>query len=62
MDNKKALDEARLVNVTGGANKEAEKEQLMRISCPYCKEVFKANVQKSVFKCPACEKTFEIKG
>ncbi len=62
MDNSKSLDHEELKNVVGGTSKDADKEQLMRISCPHCGEVFRVNVQKSIFKCPACQKTFEIKG
>ncbi len=37
-------------------------EQLMRISCPKCGEVFQANVQKSYVFCPSCNKKIDLKG
>ena len=58
--NKVELDD--LARITGGVGSTAHKEQLMRIACPYCQEIFQADVTKHSVKCPTCHKTIEIKG
>ncbi len=62
MEKTDVLDVNELEKVNGGAGKNNAHEQLMRISCPFCGEVFQADVKKSSFKCPACRKTIELKG
>ncbi len=62
---REAVDQKDLEKITGGAGQTAEKgqkEQLMRIACPKCGDIFKANVQKSSVNCPSCGKKIEIKG
>ena len=39
-----------------------EDVQLMRMECPYCHEIFKANVLKPSAKCPNCHKIIQLKG
>ena len=62
MDNSKIIDQNDLEKVMGGVKTTANNEQLMRITCPYCEEIIKVDVQKSSAKCPTCHKTIEIKG
>ncbi len=62
MLNEKIIDMNDLENVTGGKKIASQKEQLMRMECPYCHDVFQADVSKKSVKCPACEKIIEIKG
>ncbi len=65
MSENKINDLNELENVSGGvasSDDYDESVQLMKISCPHCYEVFETNVQRSSAKCPACQKTFAIKG
>lgn len=59
---KDMIDMNDLEKVTGGVRHRAKSEQLMRMTCPYCTEIFQADVQKSKVICPTCHKTIEIKG
>ena len=56
------LEQDKLEKVTGGVRRTAKKVQLMGMSCPYCGEIFQADVQKESVKCASCHKTIEIKG
>ena len=63
---KEMIADNELEMVSGGAkataNTAAGKEQLMRIACPKCGEVFQADVQKKSVKCPNCSKIIVING
>ena len=36
--------------------------QLMRMECPFCHDIFQANIAKPSVKCPTCHKMITIKG
>ena len=62
----KQVDMEQLEGVTGGRivnpRLYSRTEQLMRMECPYCHEIFQADVQAAVIKCPVCHKTITMKG
>ena len=55
-----------LDQVTGGVRTGprlySKTEQLMRMECPFCHEIFQADVQAPVVKCHICHKTITMKG
>ena len=66
MINAKAIGPDELENVSGGMGGEAgasrKTSQYMRMECPYCHDIFQADVSKSSVKCPTCHKIITIKG
>ena len=62
MINSKAIEPDKLESIIGGAHTGDEKVQYMRMECPYCHDIFKANVMKTSVKCPTCHKPITIKG
>lgn len=51
-----------LDKVTGGVKETTKKEQFMRMECPYCHDIFQADVMKDTVECPTCKRKIEIKG
>jgi hypothetical protein len=69
MINDNQLDMNELSPVTGGArrgarlySKNEENVQLMRMECPFCHDIFRADVSKASIKCPTCHKLITISG
>ena len=59
---KNKIDAAGLEMITGGMGNTSQKEQMMRIECPFCHDIFQADVQKASVKCPTCHKIITLKG
>ena len=59
---KNKIDAADLEMITGGVGNGSKTEQLMRMECPYCHDIFQADVRKPSVKCPFCHKIIELKG
>ena len=70
---KKELEAKELDKVTGGlivggkggagtVASQSDDSQMLRMECPYCHDIFRADVSKPSVKCPTCHRIIEIKG
>ena len=65
MDKSKMIDLNDLAKVTGGLETVSQNdpdERLVRVSCPYCHDIFRADITKPYITCSTCHNKIEPKG